>query len=195
MNRLNSHQQIPITKNTLKSTIKLQQGYDIIFLCFDLIIFINKDASFKSSRHQGLLKALQEEPTLSKSGTQDCPCHHWSQKASLPSRHCRPARDKKVPKNHRTAHPTRPLPKKRYSSSHSVRKILQSLTLVSDKDQKTLDRVSRFSASALIALQEAVEASVISLLEDANLCTEHAKRKTLFPQDILLARRIRGDKL
>jgi histone H3/H4 len=35
---------------------------------------------------------------------------------------------------------------------------------------------------------------VINLLEDAYLCTHHAKRMTLFPADIALARRIRGDK-
>ena len=54
--------------------------------------------------------------------------------------------------------------------------------------------MTRFQASALSALQEACEAAVINLLEDAHLCTQHAKRMTLFPADIALARRIRGEK-
>jgi len=51
----------------------------------------------------------------------------------------------------------------------------------------------RFQPEALHAIQEAVEASIISLYEDAYLCSTHAKRVTLFDQDINLARRIRGD--
>lgn len=50
----------------------------------------------------------------------------------------------------------------------------------------------RFQASALEALQEAAEAFIISLMEDGVLCSTHAKRVTLFPRDIQLARRIRG---
>jgi histone H3/H4 len=79
--------------------------------------------------------------------------------------------------------------------SYKVRKILQTLTLVGEKDQKDSDKlVNRFHASALLALQEACEAAVVNLLEDSYLCTVHAKRLTLFPQDVALARRIRGDK-
>jgi len=70
---------------------------------------------------------------------------------------------------------------------YPVRKILSTLTLSNDKDM-----VHRFQASALLALQEACEGAVVNLFEDANLCTGHAKRVTLMPQDILLARRIRG---
>ena len=50
----------------------------------------------------------------------------------------------------------------------------------------------RWQASALIALQEAAEAHLVGLFEDANLCTIHAKRVTIMPKDIQLARRIRG---
>jgi histone H3/H4 len=71
---------------------------------------------------------------------------------------------------------------------------LTSLTNVSEKDQQENGQVKRFQASALLALQEACEAAVVSLLEDAYLCTQHAKRVTLMPQDVALARRIRGDK-
>jgi len=50
----------------------------------------------------------------------------------------------------------------------------------------------RWQANALEALQEASEAYLIHLFEDANLCAIHAKRVTIMPKDIQLARRIRG---
>ena len=51
----------------------------------------------------------------------------------------------------------------------------------------------RFTASALEAFQEAAEKYLVSLFEDAYLCTLHAKRVTVMPKDIQLARRIRGE--
>ena len=53
----------------------------------------------------------------------------------------------------------------------------------------------RFQGSAIICLQEAAEAFLVSLLEDANLCAIHAKRVTIMPKDVQLARRIRGEQL
>eukprot|EP01083_Nonionella_stella_P042623 115067_1 len=50
----------------------------------------------------------------------------------------------------------------------------------------------RFTASAMLALQEAVEYYIVGLMEDANLCAIHAKRVTIMPRDLQLARRIRG---
>ncbi|DBA02321.1 TPA: hypothetical protein N0F65_006196 [Lagenidium giganteum] len=50
----------------------------------------------------------------------------------------------------------------------------------------------RWQAEALLALQEAAEAHLVRLFEDANLCAIHAKRVTLMVKDIQLARRIRG---
>ena len=50
----------------------------------------------------------------------------------------------------------------------------------------------RWQAEAMLALQEAAEAHLVGLFEDANLCTIHAKRVTVMPKDIQLARRIRG---
>mmetsp|Transcript_3073 Transcript_3073/g.6155 ORF Transcript_3073/g.6155 Transcript_3073/m.6155 type:complete len:137 (+) Transcript_3073:610-1020(+) len=52
----------------------------------------------------------------------------------------------------------------------------------------------RFQSSAVLALQEASEAYLVSLFEDTNLCSIHAKRVTIMPKDIHLARRIRGEK-
>ena len=36
---------------------------------------------------------------------------------------------------------------------------------------------------------------LIGLFEDTNLCAIHAKRVTIFPRDIQLARRIRGERV
>ena len=52
----------------------------------------------------------------------------------------------------------------------------------------------RFQSTAVLALQEAAEAYVTSLLADSNLCAIHAKRVTIMPKDIQLARRIRGER-
>ncbi len=51
----------------------------------------------------------------------------------------------------------------------------------------------RFQSHAILALQEASESYLTSLFEDTNLCAIHAKRITIMPKDMHLARRIRGD--
>ena len=52
----------------------------------------------------------------------------------------------------------------------------------------------RFQSSAVVALQEASEAYLVGLFEDTNLCAIHAKRVTIMPKDVQLARRIRGER-
>ncbi|GLI62484.1 hypothetical protein VaNZ11_005115, partial [Volvox africanus] len=52
----------------------------------------------------------------------------------------------------------------------------------------------RFQTQAVLALQEAAEAYLVGLFEDTNLCAIHAKRVTIMPKDIQLARRIRGER-
>ncbi|XP_072490051.1 histone H3-like centromeric protein A isoform X1 [Notamacropus eugenii] len=49
-----------------------------------------------------------------------------------------------------------------------------------------------WQSQALLALQEAAEAFITHLFEDAYLLSIHARRVTLYPKDIQLARRIRG---
>ncbi|GBF89026.1 histone [Raphidocelis subcapitata] len=49
-------------------------------------------------------------------------------------------------------------------------------------------------STELLALQEAAEAYLVGLFEDTNLCAIHAKRVTIMPKDIQLARRIRGER-
>ena len=52
----------------------------------------------------------------------------------------------------------------------------------------------RFQSLAIKALREASEAYLVGLFEDTNLCAIHAKRVTIMPKDIQLARRIRGER-
>ena len=46
----------------------------------------------------------------------------------------------------------------------------------------------------IFVFQEASEAYLVGLFEDTNLCAIHAKRVTIMPKDIQLARRIRGER-
>ena len=52
----------------------------------------------------------------------------------------------------------------------------------------------RFQSAAIMALQEAAEAYLVGLFKDTNLCAIHAKRVTIMPKDIQLARRICGER-
>ena len=52
----------------------------------------------------------------------------------------------------------------------------------------------RLGPSAAMVLQEAAEAYLVSLFEDTNLAAIHAKRVTIQPKDLALARRLRGER-
>ena len=52
----------------------------------------------------------------------------------------------------------------------------------------------RIQAAAIKGLQEAAEAYLVGLFEDSNLCAIHAKRVTIMPRDVQLARRICGER-
>ena len=52
----------------------------------------------------------------------------------------------------------------------------------------------RATPAMMMALQEAAEAYLVQLLEDSNLCAIHAKRITIQPKDIQLARWIHGER-
>ncbi|XP_049346793.1 histone H3-like [Solanum verrucosum] len=62
------------------------------------------------------------------------------------------------------------------------------------------DIMSQFHVSALtivrliLAITIAASQSPFGLFEDTNLCAIHAKRVTIMPKDIQLARRIRGER-
>jgi histone H3 len=66
--------------------------------------------------------------------------------------------------------------------------------LVKEIAQEKFGKDLRFQANAVLALQEASEAYLIGLFEDTNLCAIHAKRVTIMPRDMILARRIRGER-
>ena len=51
----------------------------------------------------------------------------------------------------------------------------------------------RWTQGAVDALHEASESYSVGMMEDANLLTIYAKRCTIQPRDIQLARRIHGD--
>jgi histone H3 len=51
----------------------------------------------------------------------------------------------------------------------------------------------RFQSAALEALHTASEAYLVGIFEDTNLCALHAKRVTIMPKDMQLARRLRGE--
>lgn len=65
--------------------------------------------------------------------------------------------------------------------------------LVKEIAQEFSAQGMRFQGTAVAALQEAAEAYLVGLFEDTNLCALHAKRVTIQPKDMQLARRIRGD--
>uniref|UniRef100_A0A673ZW29 Core Histone H2A/H2B/H3 domain-containing protein n=2 Tax=Salmo trutta TaxID=8032 RepID=A0A673ZW29_SALTR len=83
---------------------------------------------------------------------------------------------------------------RRYQKSTEllIRKLpLQRLVREIAQDSKT---DLRFQSSVVMALQESSEAYLVGLFEDTNLCAIHAKRVTIMPKDIQLARRIRGER-
>lgn len=53
----------------------------------------------------------------------------------------------------------------------------------------------KFQGASLLALQEASEAYLVGLFEDSMICAIHAKRVTIYPRDMQLARRLRGERL
>lgn len=57
---------------------------------------------------------------------------------------------------------------------------------------QTYNAELRFKRIAMMAMQEAAEAYLVHLLEDAYLCALHARRVTLMEKDINLASRLNG---
>lgn len=51
-------------------------------------------------------------------------------------------------------------------------------------------RSYRFTRTAILALQEAFEAYIVSILEDSNLCARHGKRVTLYEKDVELVKKL-----
>lgn len=51
----------------------------------------------------------------------------------------------------------------------------------------------RFTSDAMEAVQAATEDYISGLFDDVNMCALHAKRVTIMPADLVLARHIRGE--
>ena len=64
--------------------------------------------------------------------------------------------------------------------------------LVREISNQLLREPFRWTAEALLALQEASEDLLINMLLDCQLCAIHAKRVTVMSKDLQVARRIRG---
>ena len=73
-------------------------------------------------------------------------------------------------------------------------RLVREIACDSDVIRSPLCGKVRFQSAAIMALQEASEAYLVGLFEDSNLCAIHAKRVTIMPKDIQLARRIRGER-
>ena len=68
-----------------------------------------------------------------------------------------------------------------------------NLTDVELKKGKSTPCPMRWQKKVLDALHEGTEAYMVWVMGDANLLAIHAQRVTIQPQDIQLARRIRGE--
>mmetsp|Transcript_2616 Transcript_2616/g.3477 ORF Transcript_2616/g.3477 Transcript_2616/m.3477 type:complete len:155 (-) Transcript_2616:50-514(-) len=71
-------------------------------------------------------------------------------------------------------------------------RVVKELAMEAIRHSNELSSV-RITAMAMEAMQEAAEAYIVGLFEDAQLCTIHARRVTVFPKDLALARRLRGE--
>ncbi|XP_019826132.1 histone H3-like centromeric protein A isoform X2 [Bos indicus] len=98
---------------------------------------------------------------------------------------------------------SRPLARRRHTVLKEIRTLQKTTHLLLRKSpfcrlareicvQFTRGVDFNWQAQALLALQEAAEAFLVHLFEDAYLLSLHAGRVTLFPKDVQLARRIRG---
>lgn len=76
------------------------------------------------------------------------------------------------------------------NTDHLIQKLpLQKLVKEVIQDFKTDVRISR---AAYVSIQDAVEAHVVGMLEFANRAAIHAKRVTVMPRDLKLARLVRN---
>ena len=82
--------------------------------------------------------------------------------------------------------------KKYQSSTEMLITRLPFQRVVKEIVQKVWDDL-RLQSTAILALQEVGETFLVGLLEQSNLCALHAKRVTIMPKDVQLARCIRGD--
>ena len=117
--------------------------------------------------------------------------HAW--KTARPSKTAQPVKEPKKPRRYRPGTVAlREIRKYQKGTDLLIRK-LPFQRLVREIALERLDVCVRFQSTAILALQEASEAYLVGLFQDTNLCAIHAKRVTIMPKDMLLARRIRGE--
>lgn len=81
--------------------------------------------------------------------------------------------------------------RKYQKSSDLLIRCLPFARLVREIAMTTATTATRWTAEALTAIQEATEEYLVVLFDDTNLCAIHAKRVTIMPKDMRLARRLR----
>ena len=89
---------------------------------------------------------------------------------------------------------------KKKSHKYTVVYITNSQWIFSSQTSRILMFNSKYSlrefffecTAATLVLFQAAEAFLVRMFEDANLCAIHAKRVTIMPKDLWLARRIGG---
>ena len=81
----------------------------------------------------------------------------------------------------------------RHASHDLLIRKLPFQRVVREVMQEECNKDYQFQASALATLQEALEDYLVRLFEDTNICAIHARRVTILPKDIQLARRLRGE--
>jgi len=79
-----------------------------------------------------------------------------------------------------------------YGTGFLIKKLPFQRVVREVAQQKDFPPDLRFTADALLALQTAAEHHLVKIMEEANLCAIHARRVTILPKDMVLARRIRG---
>ncbi|KAF3826426.1 hypothetical protein GH733_008951 [Mirounga leonina] len=135
-----------------------------------------------SRARKGLGKAVQRRRKDGPGGLAPNTNSCYSSHLSTPSRQRGPRRSR-VLKEIRTLQKSTALLIRKSPFSRLAREICITFTRGVDFS---------WQAQALLALQEAAEAFLVHLFEDAYLLSLHAGRVTLFPKDVQLARRIRG---
>ena len=84
---------------------------------------------------------------------------------------------------------------KTYKLLMSVRPFVRIVREILANDLVTGRKDLRIQSTALVILQTAAEAYLVSHFEDSGLCAIHTKRITVMPKDTHLAMRIRRDKV
>ena len=122
---------------------------------------------------------------------------------------CAPHRHVAVKKPRHQAQPQKP-PRRRHrykpgeAALRDIRRYQKSTDLLMRKlpFQRLVREIAqefrtdlRFQGSALLALQEASEAHLVTLFEDTQLCAIHRGNVTIQPKDMYLARRLRQGRI